>query len=711
MSDTSKHANDITFTEESLVGFIKKIHNNIRDNLMFASTSDMAEKAISFQKLKTQGIIGNNNKFTFDHYEYEQVPIDLTDTDYFYDQNEWEQIATPDPTTGEMNYYSRLKIYHIPTLFNEEQILNFYEQNPNQDLEYTTKDSPNDYYIVNPTEKYTSVSAPTITYGDTSTGHSAVIRFNVDKFYVITSSIYHSSYYKVLRNSEYIDCDQNTVYNENDVFILTASLTDAEKEVLQIFPMGSANSWDVTHAAQICIINTEYPLNDMNNGRYTWVRGGSLLEFKEEIENITDETTRPVGTIWIDENNGTKVHAIKVKGFDNSGNLDNSNANPAKGTNGTAFIASDILYAYKQLGTTDKPVPQAYITNLGSSNRPVNKAYIKDLYITDNGKIHGTPEFSGALTITDTTEATRIVPDSYVAQTPPDNYFNITNSGIRLTSTDQTYYVSLASGGYEAANTSTVYPSGTTFYTRSDNYSGGGNWAPPGGGYYYTVASPSTTVVNSSKIFKNNSYASQYYTKSGNTYTVCDTSTNYLNVQLYYGSGADPALGKNWSSSMALTGSIVTRGGIAAGKSIKGYRVHAAVFNDYAEYRQTNSAAPGRCVIEVGDGNMILSSTRLQPGANIVSDTFGFSIGETPLAQTPIAVCGRVLAYPAEDKEIYEPGDAVCSGPNGTISKMTREEIKEWPDRIVGYVSEIPIYEYWGSDKVEVNGRIWIKVR
>lgn len=160
-----------------------------------------------------------------------------------------------------------------------------------------------------------------------------------------------------------------------------------------------------------------------------------------------------------------------------------------------------------------------------------------------------------------------------------------------------------------------------------------------------------------------------------------------------------------------IAGSIVTYGGIAAKMNIMGYKVLGAVFNDYAEYRQANKARPGRCVTEVGDGNMILSTERLQPGANIVSDTFGFAIGETPLAQVPIAVCGRVLAYPFENKEVYEPGDAVCSGPNGTISKMTREEIREWPDRIVGYVSEIPTYEYWGSDKVKVNGRIWIKIK
>lgn len=410
MPNSSKHANDITFTEESLVGFVKKIHNNIGDNYHFVSTSDMAE--------------------------------------------------------------ARSK-------------------------------------------------------------------------------------------------------NANYVF------TDYEKEIEDAFPSSNTDiGWNKGNIAKICIINNEFakitPLNsdaNRNSGRYTWVRGGSLLKFETEITGKTKDN-RPNGTIWIDENNGTTLHAVKVKGFDDSGNFDNSNANPAKGTNGTASIASDILYAYKQLGTTDKPVPQAYI---------------KDLYITDNGEIHGTPKFSGALTITDTTEAKR----------------------------------------FKTAGTASPY-------------------------------------------YETNVTASQVGT---------------------------------------IAGSIITYGGIAAKMNIMGYKVLGAVFNDYAEYRQTDSTVPGRCVIEVGDGNMIASTERLQPGANIVSDTFGFAIGETVLAQTPIAVCGRVLAYPFEDKEIYAPGDAVCSAPNGTISKMTREEIREWPDRIVGYVSEIPTYEYWGSDKVEVNGRIWIKIK
>lgn len=157
--------------------------------------------------------------------------------------------------------------------------------------------------------------------------------------------------------------------------------------------------------------------------------------------------------------------------------------------------------------------------------------------------------------------------------------------------------------------------------------------------------------------------------------------------------------------------SIVTKGGIAAAKTIKGERLYGAVWNDYAEYRQTPNVAPGRCVIEQGDGTLHQSTERLQPGASIVSDTYGFGVGETALAKTPIAVSGRVLAYPYEDRNSYKPGAAVCSGPNGTISMMTREEIREWPDCIVGTVSEIPQYEKWGTDAVNVDGRIWIKIK
>lgn len=158
-------------------------------------------------------------------------------------------------------------------------------------------------------------------------------------------------------------------------------------------------------------------------------------------------------------------------------------------------------------------------------------------------------------------------------------------------------------------------------------------------------------------------------------------------------------------------GALQVKGGIGCSKSIRGNKVFGAVWNDYAEYRICDCLKPGKVVCENGDDTLSISNRRLQPGANIISDTFGFAIGETQDAKCPIAVSGRVLAYPAEFRDTYQPGDAVCAGPNGTVSRMTREEIKEYPERIIGIVSAIPSYEFWGESKIAVDGRIWIKVK
>ena len=137
-----------------------------------------------------------------------------------------------------------------------------------------------------------------------------------------------------------------------------------------------------------------------------------------------------------------------------------------------------------------------------------------------------------------------------------------------------------------------------------------------------------------------------------------------------------------------------------------------ACWNDYAEFRKTNEEIkPGTVVCENGDGTLSISQMRLYKGAEIVSDTYGFAIGKGEGGNTPLAVTGRVLAYPLEDPSSYSPGDAVCAGPNGTVSKMTREEIKSYPERIIGTVSEIPTYTVWGKHNVQVNGRIWIRIK
>lgn len=137
-----------------------------------------------------------------------------------------------------------------------------------------------------------------------------------------------------------------------------------------------------------------------------------------------------------------------------------------------------------------------------------------------------------------------------------------------------------------------------------------------------------------------------------------------------------------------------------------------AAWNDYAEYRLTKEKIEaGRCIIENGDGSLSLSTDRLQAGAEIVSDTFGFAIGQTEKCNTPIAVSGRVLAYMNEPFDQLRIGAPVCSGPNGTVSQMTNEEASQYPWLIIGTISSIPEEKEWGKRKIKTNGRIWIRVR
>ena len=140
--------------------------------------------------------------------------------------------------------------------------------------------------------------------------------------------------------------------------------------------------------------------------------------------------------------------------------------------------------------------------------------------------------------------------------------------------------------------------------------------------------------------------------------------------------------------------------------------LYGACWNDYAEYREGNTTEAGRCVVETGDDSLAMSTARMIPGASIVSDTFGFAIGETDDSKTPIAVSGRVLAYPYESREEFKKviGRPVCSGPDGTVSIMSDEEYAAKGYCAIGIISAVPDYETWGTGDVPVNGRVWIKV-
>ena len=186
-----------------------------------------------------------------------------------------------------------------------------------------------------------------------------------------------------------------------------------------------------------------------------------------------------------------------------------------------------------------------------------------------------------------------------------------------------------------------------------------------------------------------------YAAQSGTLYTAAATTKAYV---------LGTAVNSSAQHTIVHAAAVYTQSGV----------LYGACWNDYAEFRKTNNdIEPGRCVVESGNDTLELSTNRLQPGAEIVSDTFGYVIGETDDAKTPIAMTGRVLAYPYEDREIFKKniGKPVCSGPQGTVSIMSDEEYQKYGYCTIGTVSSVPDYSEWGTGNVPVNGRIWIRVR
>lgn len=140
--------------------------------------------------------------------------------------------------------------------------------------------------------------------------------------------------------------------------------------------------------------------------------------------------------------------------------------------------------------------------------------------------------------------------------------------------------------------------------------------------------------------------------------------------------------------------------------------LYGGAWNDIAEFRESfDNYLAGTCVCETVQGKLVLTANRMIPNSYIVSDTYGYALGDKEVGTVPVAIAGRVLAYCWDSDEKLKIGDAVCSGPNGGISKMKTWEKILHPECIIGYVSEIPQYEIWGQHNTSVRGRVWIRVK
>ena len=146
---------------------------------------------------------------------------------------------------------------------------------------------------------------------------------------------------------------------------------------------------------------------------------------------------------------------------------------------------------------------------------------------------------------------------------------------------------------------------------------------------------------------------------------------------------------------------------------IKATRVWNAVWNDIADYQLlADELVFGKCYMDTKDGALICSQRCQMSVIGIASDTLGFGIGAgaNPGREVPIAVAGWVLAY--VDKE-YECCTVLTNLEDGSLTKMTREEKLEYPERIVGIYKRKEMDANWGpaGRQIQVNDRHWIKVK
>ena len=294
-----------------------------------------------------------------------------------------------------------------------------------------------------------------------------------------------------------------------------------------------------------------------------------------------------------------------------------------------------------------------------------------------------------------------------------DSYYSGNTEAIVITVSKTLGTTSPAWSGNHSNGTSSLMAS---YLVRNNGWDGNGNFVysitPPQQGY--------ANILGHVELRQSAAHHLVFWLRGGGaTYRIAANIPTNINVYLTETNIGAPSYPSNVAPRTNIGNAgwifenptfLPIKGGTVDG-NIRANAIYGAVWNDYAEYRSSDPIEPGRTVCETGNGTLKLSTERLQPGANVVSDTFGFAIGETENCKTPIAVSGRALVYTYENRYSYKAGDPVCAAPGGTVSKMSREEVMMYPDRIVGTVSEIPEYERWGTGNVEVKNRIWIKVK
>jgi hypothetical protein len=138
-------------------------------------------------------------------------------------------------------------------------------------------------------------------------------------------------------------------------------------------------------------------------------------------------------------------------------------------------------------------------------------------------------------------------------------------------------------------------------------------------------------------------------------------------------------------------------------------RVYNAVWNDIADFQPVKGEIIyGRCYYSTGQG-MALCNKKAQKGVvGIASNTYGIGVGSRERC-VPIAIGGWVLA--CVDRT-YEPGTPLINDKRGFLTEAKWYHRLFFSERIIAYYDRKELLHVikHGEEKVEVNGRHWVRV-
>lgn len=177
--------------------------------------------------------------------------------------------------------------------------------------------------------------------------------------------------------------------------------------------------------------------------------------------------------------------------------------------------------------------------------------------------------------------------------------------------------------------------------------------------------------------------------------------------------GSQTFLG-NVQSTSTTTGTLKIAGGLGVSGGVMANIVWGAVWNDLADclvVPEDTDLEPGYAYCF--DGQKYYKSTKyLDDGfIGIHSDTAGFSMGKQfDKKQLQAGIGGFILVY--IDQE-YPVGTPLTLTEGGKLTKIKDNDILKSPHKIIATFWKKEPAEKWGpkGNEVQVNGRMWVKVR